>query len=117
MKDLATPDLLDDSSVLINKRVRVETPSHIHATLVRAHLSVSPDFSGPLLLPASEEDSLVLFGDGVVKFQTWQTGVRKRIGDLVGLSKRTTRSPVVAKSLDDNAGVAPGATLSMPSEW
>lgn len=118
VKDLATPyDLLDDAAVHINKRLRVETPSHIHATLVRAHLTVNPDFSGLLVLPAAEEEALVLFGDWAGKFQTWQTGVKNRIGDLVGRSKRTTRSPVVAKSLDHIAGLVPGATLSLPSEW
>ncbi|WP_285244220.1 hypothetical protein [Pseudarthrobacter sp. fls2-241-R2A-127] len=118
VKELATPyDLLDDSSVLINKRIRVETPSHIHATLVRAHLAVSPDFAGTLILPASEEDALELFNTWDGKFKTWQAGVKKRVGDLVGLSKRMTRTPVVANSFDTVAGLAPGTTLSLTSEW
>ncbi|WP_311214565.1 MULTISPECIES: hypothetical protein [unclassified Arthrobacter] len=118
VKELTTPyDLLDDSSVLINKRIRVETPSHVHAALVRAHLTISPDFVGTLILPASEEEALEIFGAWTSKFQTWQDGVRKRIGDLVGLSKRTTRTPVVAKSFDVVAGLAPGTTLSLTSEW
>lgn len=118
IQDIYTPyDLLDDSSVVLNGKTRIETPSHVHAKLVRAHLSLLPNFSGELSLPLTEDDALLMYEAWAKNFVEWQTAVRKRVSDMVGNHKRVARIPEVIKHIDEQGGLVSGTTEDHISQW
>ncbi len=104
--------LFDDSAVVLNSSITIETPSSQHAGLLMAALRADGALTGSVALPVNEGEAGRILGEADLEWDEWRQSVTDAVAVALPGPQRAVRREQVGREIERQTGTSPGSVVA-----